>query len=239
MRRAAFTVIAILVSGVVTLSQNTTLSPPQGVDLAGSWNSQQWTEGGGPGGANDRRTFDFLGIPLNEAGKAWTLSHDESQLSEPERQCGFYTPVYHPFGFGPLNIWREDEYQTGTVLAWVIGGFQDFKPQVIWMDGRPHPGKYDAHRIEGFTTGVWENDVLTTYTTHMIANLLEATKEVFETMVFKKLTTAQPIDGDRAPFFLQLDPDGAPAQAPRRHQRGAAAHERIQDQIPWVSKVRH
>jgi len=174
MRRVAFTLIAVLVAGVVTFSQNAAarLSPPDGVDLTGSWNSGQWTEGGGPGGANDRRPFDFLGIPLNEAGKAWTLSHDESQLSEPERQCAFYTPPYHAFGFGPLNIWREDEYATGLVLAWVIGGFQDFKPQVMWMDGRPHPGKYAPHRIEGFTTGVWENDVLVTTTTHMTQGLL-------------------------------------------------------------------
>ena len=44
---------------------------------------------------------------------------------------------------------------------------------VIWMDGRPHPSAlYAPHSASGFTTGVWENDVLTTYTTHMIANLL-------------------------------------------------------------------
>jgi hypothetical protein len=173
MRRVAFTFIAILVSGAATFTQNGARLPAQqGVDLSGSWQSGQWTEGGGPGGANDRRPFDFLGIPLSEAGKAWTLSHDEARLSQPERQCGFYTPTYHPFGFGPLNIWREDEYQMGTALAWVFGGFQDFKPQVIWMDGRPHPGPLEPHRIEGFTTGVWENDVLVTTTTHMTQGML-------------------------------------------------------------------
>ena len=169
--RAACTVIAVVVAGVVTFSQ-AALPAPEGVDLTGSWVSAQWNEVGGPGGANDRRSFDYLGIPLNEAGKAWTLSHNERRLSEPERQCGFYTPVYHPFGYGPLNLWREDEYQAGTAIAWVIGGFQDFKPQVMWMDGRPHPGEYAPHRIEGFTTGVWKDDVLVTTTTHMTQGLM-------------------------------------------------------------------
>jgi len=177
MRRVAFTVGAVLISGVVTFTQNQinagrAVPQDRGVDLTGNWNSGQWTEGGGPGGPNDRRPYDFLGMPLNEAAKAWALSHDESRLSEPERQCAYYTPVYHPFGFGGLNMWREDEYQTGSVVAWVIGGFQDFKPQVIWMDGRPHPGPLEPHRIEGFTTGVWENDVLVTTTTHMTQGML-------------------------------------------------------------------
>jgi hypothetical protein len=171
MSRAACAVIAFLGAGVVAFSQ-AGLPAPEGVDLTGNWASAQWSEVGGPGGANDRRSFDYLGIPLNEAGKAWTLSHNERRLSEPERQCGFYTPVYHPFGYGPLNLWREDEFQAGSVLAWVIGGFQDFKPQVMWMDGRPHPGEYEPHRIEGFTTGVWKDDVLVTITTHMTQGLM-------------------------------------------------------------------
>src|SRR4051812_22982985 len=111
MWRLAVTATAILASGMVTFSQAPpageiaqirNLGTPQGVDLSGNWVSAAFTEGGGPGGANDRRTFDFLGIPLSEAGKAWALSHDESQLSEPERQCAFYTPVYYPYGFSPL-----------------------------------------------------------------------------------------------------------------------------------------
>ncbi len=176
MWRLTGTAIAIVVSGMVAFSQAPAdgipaqirnLNALEGIEISGSWNSAAFTEGGGPGGANDRRTFDFLGIPLNDAGKAWTLSHDESQLSEPERQCAFYTPVYYPYGFAPLNIWREDELRTGTTVAWVLGGFQDTKPMVIWMDGRPHPPANAPHRVEGFTTGVWEDDVLTTTTTHM------------------------------------------------------------------------
>jgi len=37
----------------------------------------------------------------------------------------------------------------------------------IWMDGRPHPSPYVPHEHEGFTTGTWAGERLTTYTTHM------------------------------------------------------------------------
>jgi hypothetical protein len=37
------------------------------------------------------------------------------------------------------------------------------------MDGRAHPSKTAPHGVSGFTTGVWEGDVLTSYTTHMKA----------------------------------------------------------------------
>ena len=100
------------------------------------------------------------------------MSHSEEQASEPERQCAFYTSTYFPFGFAPLPMWKETELRTGSTVAWVVGGWLDVVPMVIWMDGRPHPSTYAPHSAGGFTTGVWENDVLTTYTTHMIANLL-------------------------------------------------------------------
>jgi hypothetical protein len=118
------------------------------------------------------RAYDFLGMPLNDAAKAWALSHSEEQASEPERQCAFYTSTYFPFGFAPLPMWKETELRTGSTVAWVVGGWLDVVPMMIWMDGRPHPSAYAPHSSSGFTTGAWENDVLTTDTTHMIANLL-------------------------------------------------------------------
>ena len=186
MRRAAGTAIAVLVSGMVTFSQAPSsqapseraiqqirgLDAPEGIDLAGDWVSAQWTEGGGAGNANDRRTFDYLGVPLTEAAQAWALSHTEEQISEPERQCGFYTPMYFVYGFMNVTMWREVELRRGSTVAWVVGGTLDTVPMVIWMDGRPHPSKNAPHSVAGFTTGVWENDVLVTTTTHMTAGLL-------------------------------------------------------------------
>src|SRR5215467_15917972 len=73
--------VAILVSGIVMSSQTASsqapsgreveqirrLDAPEGIDLTGNWVSAQWTEGGGAGNTNDRRTFDYLGVPMTEA----------------------------------------------------------------------------------------------------------------------------------------------------------------------------
>src|SRR5205814_8388482 len=39
--------------------------------------------------------------------------------------------------------------------------------RTIWMDGRPHPPPYAPHTWQGFSTGVWEGDMLTIETTHL------------------------------------------------------------------------
>jgi hypothetical protein len=131
------TILAMLVVGLfsyVAFAQGVN-PPPEGVELTGNWISRNGTEFN----SNTRRTFDFLGIPLSEAGKAWTLSHSEEQKSEPERQCAYYSSTYVPYGFGPLPMWKETELRTGSTVAWVVGGWIDIVPMVIWMDGRPHP----------------------------------------------------------------------------------------------------
>jgi hypothetical protein len=35
------------------------------------------------------------------------------------------------------------------------------------MDGRPHPPDYAPHTWQGFSTGKWDGDMLTVYTTHL------------------------------------------------------------------------
>jgi hypothetical protein len=168
MWRVLGTAAAVVLAGIATFAQvDPRLEAPDPVDLSGNWVSRAGTESLG-----QLRPYDFLGIPLNDAAKHWALSHDEAQLSEPERQCDYYTTTYFPFGFAPLPMWRETEYRTGSTVAWMIGGWLDVVPTVIWMDGRPHPSKYAPHNKTGFTTGVWKDDVLTTTTTHMEANLL-------------------------------------------------------------------
>jgi hypothetical protein len=37
----------------------------------------------------------------------------------------------------------------------------------IYMDGRPHPPEYAAHTYQGFSTGVFEGNMLTTFTDHI------------------------------------------------------------------------
>ena len=155
MNKTAWLVVAATLVSVPAFAQ---------VDLSGNWVARQhedWQERGpGP------EIVDYLGIPLNDEGRTRALSYSTSSLSLPERQCLYYAPPY--IGIGPfgLKIWSESDPDTGQVIAWKIGAFIDRAITTIWMDGRPHPGQNALHTFGGFTTGEWEGDTLTTYTTH-------------------------------------------------------------------------
>jgi hypothetical protein len=85
----------------------------------------------------------------------------------PERICWFQTQWHVAAGPFSLKIWSENDPLTGKIQAWVLGGWETRAPMTIWMDGRPHPSKNAPHDQTGFTTGSWNGDVLTAYTTHI------------------------------------------------------------------------
>jgi hypothetical protein len=160
--------VGVALTGVLMSGQ--AVGTPEGVDLSGNWVSRNFTESLGLGPR--LRPVDFLGFPLTDAGRAGALSYDQLQISVPERQCAFYTPTYFLMGPVPFKIFPEWEFRTGSTLAWVVAAWGDVVPLVIWMDGRPRPSAYAPHPKGGFTTGEWQDDVLTTYTTHMEAGML-------------------------------------------------------------------
>ncbi len=135
------------------------------IDLSGSYQAKNHEDamerGAGP------NPGDFAGLPFNESGRAKALSYSQSQLSMPERICAFYTQWHMMIGPFSLKIWNEADPLTGKTVAWIVGGWETRGPMTIWMDGRPHPSANAPHSQSGFTTGVWEGDVLTTYTTHL------------------------------------------------------------------------
>jgi hypothetical protein len=137
------------------------------IDLSGSWAARNYGDAvanrPGPGPL----PVEYLGIPLTESARARALSFSQSQLSMPDRVCLPDTPPYVMLGPFGLKIWNETEPNNGTTIAWKIGGWEDRAPLTIWMDGRPHPSKSAPHEIGGFTTGTWEDDILTAYTTHI------------------------------------------------------------------------
>jgi hypothetical protein len=140
------------------------------IDLAGNWAPrmhQDWQERGpGPD------VVSYLGLPLNEDGRAKALSYSASQLTLPERQCFYYPPQYVVIGPQGFKMWPEADPVTGRVVAWKIGAAIDRDVVTIWMDGRAHPSPNAPHYFSGFTTGVWEGDMLTAYTTHVKAGYL-------------------------------------------------------------------
>src|SRR5437667_4154912 len=139
-------------------------------DLSGTWasrsNQDDMERGAGPD------PVDYLALPLNDDGRAKALSYNYSMLSLPEYQCGYLTPFYIVLGPFGLRISSELDPITGKVIAWKIGGWVDRDSTTIWIDGRPRPSPNAPHTYGGFTTGVWEGDTLTTYTTHMKASMI-------------------------------------------------------------------
>jgi len=140
------------------------------VDLAGNWAPrlhEDWQDHSpGP------EVVDYLGLPINGDARAKALSYTASVLSLPERQCLYYPPQYVVIGPQGFKIWEEADPVTGRTLAWKIGAAIDRDVVTIWMDGRPHPSANAPHPFAGFTTGVWEGDMLTTYTTHIKSGYL-------------------------------------------------------------------
>ena len=140
------------------------------IDLSGSWASKNHEDalerGAGP------NPGDFTGIPFNEAGRAKALSYMQSQISMPERICAFYSQWHMMVGTFGVKIWNVPDTLKGGTVAWVVGEWEDRAAMTIWMDGRPHPSKNAPHSQVGFTTGTWDGDVLTAYTTHMLTGYL-------------------------------------------------------------------
>jgi len=135
------------------------------VDLSGIWANrghQDWLDRGrGPD------LVDYAGLPINEAGREKALSYMAALQSEFERQCEYYAPTYVVLGPFALNIWNDVDPSTAKIVSWNMGAWIDKDVTTVWMDGRPHPSKNAFHPYSGFTTGVWEGDTLTTYSTHM------------------------------------------------------------------------
>ena len=140
------------------------------IDLSGNWSTRQhqdWQDRNpGP------EAVDYIGLPINDEARARALSYSASLLSLPERQCLFYPPQYDVIGPQSIKMWAETEPVTGKTIAWKISAAPDRDVITIWMDGRPHPGKNAPHPYAGFTTGVWQGDVLTAYTTHIKAGYI-------------------------------------------------------------------
>lgn len=140
------------------------------MDLTGSWASrmhEDWIDRfPGPD------VVDYLGLPLNDEGRAKALAYSSSQLSMPERQCLMYQPQYTVLGPQSLQIWPDADPVSGRLIALKISGAGDRSPRTIWMDGRAHPPKLAPHAFEGFSTGVWQGTMLIVSTTHMKAGYL-------------------------------------------------------------------
>ena len=136
-----------------------------GFDMAGWWGAvmheDQLERGPGPD------LVDFGGFPINDAARTFALAWDSSRITAPEHQCQSHTVQYIYWGPLQLHIWEERDPQSQALIAikQYLSTFEQHR--TIWMDGRQHPPEYAPHTFQGFSTGVWEGNMLTVRTTHI------------------------------------------------------------------------
>ena len=139
------------------------------VDLTGEW---------GPAYHEDRperipgpELGDYMGLPINQAARLAADSWDADRISVvPQYQCRPHSSDYGMRGLGNLRVWREIDPKNQQVIAFHTYMSAWGSERTIWMDGRPHPPEYAEHTFQGFSTGVWEGNMLTVSTTHLKAN---------------------------------------------------------------------
>jgi hypothetical protein len=133
-----------------------------GIDLSGAWSPAPDEESIG-----DPPIADYLGVPITEGARAVGLAWSPSRVTVPEHQCQVHVSAYI-YG-GPLNlrVWEERDKQSQKLedIRMYISTYE--QNRTIWMDNRPHPPEAAAHTWMGFSTGKWEGNTLTVYTTHI------------------------------------------------------------------------
>ena len=154
-------------AGLVCLLAVTLTSRPAlaQFNLSGDWSplthEDQPERGPGP------ELGDYLGLPITDGARLHADSWDASRLTLREHQCKVHTVNYIYRGPLQVRIWEEKDPFTQQLVAikhWISTYEQ---ARTIWMDGRPHPPAYAAHTWQGFSTGKFEGDILTVYTTHI------------------------------------------------------------------------
>jgi hypothetical protein len=138
----------------------------QNVDFSGAWMPLYHEDA--PERLPGPELGDYTGLPLSDAGRLRGDSYDADRISVvTEYQCRQHSADYSMRGLATLRIDRELDPPTQRLLAFHTRiGFQSME-RTIWLDGRPHPPPEAAHSWQGFSTGVWNGNVLTITTTHL------------------------------------------------------------------------
>ena len=164
--------VSLLLAAVLTGAAAFGQGPAQlsGIDISGAWfNTLQNTDSNAT-----IQLVAYGGYPLNEAGRLYALSWNPSRNASPQQQCAQYSPHFLLHGGGNYRFWEERDPHTQRLIALKMYGQITEGTRTIWMDGRPHPPAYAQHTFLGFSTGQYEGNGLTVYTTHMKRNWIKA-----------------------------------------------------------------
>jgi hypothetical protein len=137
------------------------------VDFTGYWNSPRPNFEDEPERLAGPSLVEFLGLPINDQARQWGLAYSPSRLSLPEHQCQVHVVEYILRGPLQMRMWEvRDEIDHSLVS--IHQSIQNYEQErTIWMDGRPRPGVNAPHTWMGFSSGVWDGNMLTVTTTHI------------------------------------------------------------------------
>jgi len=141
------------------------------VDFTGEWAPLYHEDGPerGPG----PELGDYTEMPINDAARMRADSYDADRISVvQEYQCRPHGADYALRGLGQVRIWRDIDAATQRTTAFHMHFLAWDSERTIYLDNRPHPPEYALHTFQGFSTAVWEGNMLTVTTTHLKANYL-------------------------------------------------------------------
>jgi hypothetical protein len=137
------------------------------VNLTGLWAPPRPYDEDEPERGPGPSLVEFVGLPINDQARQWGLAYRPGRLSLPEHQCQVHVVEYIHRGPLQMRIWEERDPVTHQLIA-IREAISTYEQQrTIWMDGRPHPSEFAPHTWMGFSTGVWEGNMLTVTTTHI------------------------------------------------------------------------
>jgi len=137
------------------------------LDLTGLWAPPRPYDEDDPERGPGPSLVEFMGLPINDQARQWGLAYSPGRLSLPAHQCQVHVVEYIHRGPLQMRIWEEREPVTHQLIAIHESISTYEQSRTIWMDGRPHPSEYAPHTWMGFSTGVWEGNMLTVTTTHI------------------------------------------------------------------------
>jgi hypothetical protein len=135
------------------------------LNLSGNWSPRmhedQPDRGPGP------ELGDYTGLPINDGARMAADTWDAARLRLREHQCQVHNGPYIFHGPLQVRIWEDKDLRTQELVAIKIYISTYEQERTIWMDGRSHPPEWAPHTWQGFSTGKWDGDILTVYTTHL------------------------------------------------------------------------
>jgi hypothetical protein len=141
------------------------------VDFSGEWAPLYHEDG--PERLPGPELGDYTELPINDAARMRADSWEADRISVVEQyQCRPHGADYSMRGLGNMRVWRDVDVASQRVTAFHTHMLAWDSERTLYMDGRPHPPAYANHTWQGFSTAVWEGNMLTVTTTHLKENYI-------------------------------------------------------------------